>query len=57
MRMIPPVGLIMEALEPLVGGGIVVRNARSAVQFCSEFAREYCETFFAAERPLSAASR
>ena len=32
--------------------GIVVLNARSAVHFCSEFAREYFETFFAAERPF-----
>jgi DNA-binding CsgD family transcriptional regulator len=52
MRMVPPVGLVMEALEPLVGGGIVVLNARRAVQFCSEFAREHFETFFPAERPF-----
>jgi DNA-binding CsgD family transcriptional regulator len=52
MRMVPPVGLVMEALEPLVGGGIVVLNGRRTVQFCSEFAREYFETFFAAEKPF-----
>jgi hypothetical protein len=30
----------------------VVLNARRAVQFCSEFAREYFEIFFAAEKPF-----
>jgi DNA-binding CsgD family transcriptional regulator len=43
----------MEALESLVGGSIVVLNATGAVEFCSERAQNYLETFFPAEKPFS----
>jgi hypothetical protein len=35
---VAPAGLIMEALEPLVAGRIVVLIASGAVQICSEHA-------------------
>jgi DNA-binding CsgD family transcriptional regulator len=41
------------ALEPLVGGSIVVLNATGAVQFCSELSQKYLETFFSTEKPFS----
>jgi DNA-binding CsgD family transcriptional regulator len=41
------------ALESLVDGSIVVLNATGAVQFCSDLAQNYLETFFATEKPFS----
>jgi DNA-binding CsgD family transcriptional regulator len=44
---------LTRAFEPLVGGSIVVLNTTGAVQFCSELAQTYFETFFSAERPFN----
>jgi DNA-binding CsgD family transcriptional regulator len=44
---------LTRAFEPLVGGSIVVLNRTGAVQFCSELAQTYFETFFSAERPFN----
>jgi DNA-binding CsgD family transcriptional regulator len=44
---------LVETLEPLVGGSIVVLNETGAVQFCSKQAQNYLETFFPTENLFS----
>jgi DNA-binding CsgD family transcriptional regulator len=53
-HVVPPTALMMEALEPLLGGSIVVLNASGTFQLCSDLAQKQLETFFAAERPFHA---
>jgi DNA-binding CsgD family transcriptional regulator len=43
---------IMGALESLVGGSIIALDAAGKVQFCSNLAQQYLESFFAKERPF-----
>jgi DNA-binding CsgD family transcriptional regulator len=43
---------IMEALESLVGGSIIVLDAVGKVQLCSNLAKQYLESFFPKERPF-----
>jgi DNA-binding CsgD family transcriptional regulator len=42
----------MGALESLVGGSIIALDAAGKVQFCSNLAQQYLESFFAKERPF-----
>jgi hypothetical protein len=44
---------LVETLQPLVGGSIVVLNETGAISFCSDLAQDYLETFFATEKPFS----
>ena len=44
---------VLGALESLVGGSIVALDGSGKVQFCSDLARRYFESFFPNERPLS----
>jgi hypothetical protein len=48
-----PLPPLMEALEPLVGGSIIVLNTTGTFQFCSDLAQTYLETFFSTEKPFS----
>jgi len=43
---------IMGALESLVAGSIIALDAAGKVQFCSNLAQQYLESFFAKERPF-----
>ncbi|HEY5778645.1 MAG TPA: helix-turn-helix transcriptional regulator [Terrimicrobiaceae bacterium] len=43
---------IMQALESLVGGSIIALDSAGKVQFCSNLAQQYFESFFANERPF-----
>jgi DNA-binding CsgD family transcriptional regulator len=43
---------IMQALESLVGGSIIALDAAGQIQFCSNLANQYLESFFANERPF-----
>jgi DNA-binding CsgD family transcriptional regulator len=43
---------IMEALEPLVGEGIVVLDATGRLLFCSDLAQKHFESYFATEKPF-----
>jgi DNA-binding CsgD family transcriptional regulator len=47
-----PLPPLMEALEALVGGSIIVLNTTGTVQFCSDLAQNYLETFFSKEKPF-----
>jgi DNA-binding CsgD family transcriptional regulator len=53
MHALPPAVVMVEALQPLVGGSIVVLNASGTLQFCSDLAQKHLEAFFAAEKPFS----
>jgi DNA-binding CsgD family transcriptional regulator len=44
---------VLEALEWLVGGSIVTLDGRVKVQFCSDLAQRYFESFFPNEGPVS----
>jgi DNA-binding CsgD family transcriptional regulator len=44
---------VMETLEPMLGGNIVMLNERGAVTICSESAQKYLETFFSTEKPFN----
>jgi DNA-binding CsgD family transcriptional regulator len=48
-----PSSPLLEALEPLVGGSIVVLNATGTIIFCSDLAQNYLETFFSIEKPFN----
>jgi DNA-binding CsgD family transcriptional regulator len=52
VRAPPTFPSIMEALESLVGGSIIALDAVGRVQFCSNLAQQYLESFFAKERPF-----
>jgi DNA-binding CsgD family transcriptional regulator len=43
---------LMETLEPVVGGSIVVLDEMGRVKFCSKQAQNYLEIFFPAEKPF-----
>ena len=49
---VPSASLMMEALEPLVGGSIVTVEASGRLLFCSDHAQKHFETFFTAEKPF-----
>jgi len=51
-HVVPPAALMMEALEPLVGGSIVGLDASGTLLFCSNLAQKHLERFFASERPF-----
>jgi DNA-binding CsgD family transcriptional regulator len=44
---------VLRALESLVGGSIVALDGSGKVQFCSDLAQRYFESYFPNERPLS----
>ena len=44
---------VMEALESLVGGSIVTLDGSGKVQFCSDLAQRYFESYFPNEGPVS----
>jgi DNA-binding CsgD family transcriptional regulator len=43
---------VLGALESMVGASIVALDAAGKVQFCSDLAQQYFESFFATERPF-----
>lgn len=43
---------VLGALESMVGASIVALDAAGKVQFCSDLAQQYFESFFAKERPF-----
>ena len=52
MRPASPVATIMEALEPTIGGSIVLLRRGGTIQFCSGVAQKHLEIFFDAEKPF-----
>ena len=52
VRFVPPFASIIEALESLVGGSIVALDSEGNVQFSSDLARQYFESFFSQEKPF-----
>jgi DNA-binding CsgD family transcriptional regulator len=51
-HVLPPAALMMEALEPLLGGSVAVLNASGTFKFCSDLAPKHLETFFVADGPF-----
>jgi hypothetical protein len=49
MKVNPPSTSLVEALEFMVGGSIVLLDGTCAVKFCSRLAQDYLETFFGME--------
>jgi DNA-binding CsgD family transcriptional regulator len=53
LKATPPSSPLLEALESVVGGSLILLDGTGAVKFCSRLAQDYLETFFATERPFS----
>lgn len=51
-HVVPPSALIIDAIEPLVGGSIVALNSGGTVYFCSDLAQKCFESFFPQEKPF-----
>jgi hypothetical protein len=48
-----PVPQVMETLEPIVGGNIVMLTVTGTVSYCSKLAQKYLQTFFPTEKPFN----
>ncbi len=51
-RVAPPFASMIEALESLIGGSIVTLDSGGKVQFSSDLAQRYFESFFSQEKPF-----